>query len=397
MKKIKIWISFFSVFLLSGCYNYRELTDIVITSALGISKTENGYMVTMQIINTQKTETGSAGGSNQPKFIVYQKEGKTLQEAFRNVVLESPRRLFVNHISLLVIDENLAREGIKNVLDIFARDTEFRKQFLVVVSKNSDKNILETQTPLETINAKSIQDSITADLNYLGVAKEITLELLLERYINDKKEIVIPTVIMQGNASTGENVENLEETDSEARVLIDSLAVFKEDKMIGTLSLEESIAANYIDNEIKNTIISHQCEDGNYMAIEVIDSKTKNKVSKKNDKISISIQAKANINEINCAIDLTKNKNITKLEKEIGAQLKKEIEGTIHTVQNTYNSDIFGFQELIYKTDPKYFYSLKDETDDNVLKKLQFEVDVNIQLIAKGNLVKVIENAKKQD
>jgi len=165
MKKWKLLFLIFP-FLLSGCYNYRELNDIAITSAIGVSKNNDNYVLTIQVINTLKVEERG----EQPQFIIYKQEGKSLQEAFRKVVLESPKRLFVNHNLLLIIDENLAKEGIEDILDIFARDTEFRKQFLVVVSRNTnDEDILETQTPLEILNAKSIRDSIEADLNYLGV------------------------------------------------------------------------------------------------------------------------------------------------------------------------------------------------------------------------------------
>lgn len=392
MKKLKFYFLFLSVFFFSGCYNYRELNEIAITSAIGVSKNGENYVVTVQVINTQKVEERG----EQPQFIIYKQEGKSLQYAFRKVILESPRRLFVNHNLLLIIDENLAKEGIQDVLDLFARDTEFRKQFIVVVSKNaSDEDILETQTPLEILNAKSIRDSISADLNYLGVSKEITLELLLENYLNDKEQIALPTVRMTGNSEVGEQDENLKNTNTEVRVIVDGFAVFKEDKLVGYLDLEQSIASNYINDEIKNSIISYQCGENKYSAIEIIKNKTEIKWIKNEPKFKISIKAQGNINEIHCEIDLTKESEIKKLEKEVEQVLKENIETTLKLVKEEYNSDIFGFGEILYKTNPKYFYELKEKTNDEIMSSLDFEVDIDVQLLAKGNLVKVIENEKQ--
>lgn len=389
MKKLLLLIL---PFLLSGCYNYRELNDIAITSAIGVSKNNDNYVLTIQVINTLKVEERG----DQPQFIIYKQEGKSLQEAFRKVVLESPKRLFVNHNLLLIIDENLAKEGIQDILDIFARDTEFRKQFLVVVSRNTnDEDILETQTPLEILNAKSILDSIDADLNYLGVSKLMTLELLLENYINDKDEISIPSIRMTSNGDTGEKDDNLKNTDTEARIFLDTLAVFKEDKLIGYLDYDESIAVNYINNEIKNSIISYECESNKYAAIEIIKNETKISPVKNKPLFEISIKANGNINEIHCNIDLSKESEIKKLEQEVENVLKENIVNTLNVIKNDYNSDIFGFSEILYKSNPKYFYKLKEETNDNILSVLDFDVKVDIGLLAKGNLVQVITNEKQ--
>ena len=53
LKKIKLCF-LFSVFFLSGCYNYHELSELSITTAIGIDKSENGYKLIAQVMNIQK-------------------------------------------------------------------------------------------------------------------------------------------------------------------------------------------------------------------------------------------------------------------------------------------------------------------------------------------------------
>ncbi len=74
MKIIKLFLLGSLLFFFTGCYNYRELNQLAITSAIGIDKTEDGYKVTVQVINTQKQGSGSNSSGEQPKIFVYENE-----------------------------------------------------------------------------------------------------------------------------------------------------------------------------------------------------------------------------------------------------------------------------------------------------------------------------------
>ena len=76
MKKI-ILILF--LLLLSGCYNYQELNEIAIVSAIGIDKENSNYIVTLQIINTENYNTSI--DDNQAKFVIYKGYGKNIQQS----------------------------------------------------------------------------------------------------------------------------------------------------------------------------------------------------------------------------------------------------------------------------------------------------------------------------
>lgn len=395
MKKIKLLIVLGLIFTLTGCYNYRELNQLAITSAIGIDKKGDEYQVSIQVMNTQKQGNDGTSTGDQPKFITYKEKGKTLQSAFRNIVLESPRRLYANHISLLVISEEVAKEGLSDVLDLLFRDTESRKQFVVLISKNStSSDVLEVLTPLETLNAKNITDSVTADSKFLGVSEKVTYEQLMDSYLNSKKEIVLPTIEVIGNVEEGEQTESLQESAPKTKVLLKGYSIFKSDKLIGYLSNEDSINLGFIRNKIQNTIVDYKCSKKNYMAVELVNTKTD--VSAKKDKLEVTIKVKAqgNINEINCNLDITKDKTIKKLEKDINNKIKNDIEETINKTNKEYNSDVYGFEDLFYKTNPKLYKKLKKKYGDEFLNNIKIKVESDVNLFAKGNILKVIDNEK---
>lgn len=395
MKKIKLLIISVLIFTLTGCYNYRELNQLAITSAIGIDKHDDEYQVSIQVMNTQKQGNDGTSTGEQPKFITYKEKGKTLQSAFRNIVLESPRRLYANHISLLVISEEVAKEGLSDVLDLLFRDTESRKQFIVLVSKNStSSDVLEVLTPLETLNAKNITDSVIADSQFLGVSEEVTYEQLMDSYLNSKKEIVLPTIEVIGSVEEGEQTDSLQNSDPKTKVLLEGYSIFKADKLVGYLSNKDSINLGFVRNKIENTIVDYKCSKDNYMAVELVNTKTEVVPKKNKLEVTIKVKAQGNINEINCDLDITKDKIISELEKKINNKIEKDIKQTIKEINEEYNSDVYGFEDLFYKNNPNFYKKMKDKYEDNFITNVKVKVESDINLFAKGNILKVIDNER---
>ena len=383
-----------TIFMLTGCYNYRELNDLAITTAFGIDKDENGYKMTFQVVNTKKSSSQDNDSGN-PKIIVYEQTGKTTQEAARKIILESPKRVYANHVVLLVIDENVAKEGIENVLDLLFRDAESRKQYMVLISKGTTaKEILQTLTPLEAVNAQDILKSIIADSKYYGMSEDITLESLMESLINSKKEIIIPSIKLIGNKEISSSKENIESSNTSAKVILGEMAIFKNNKLVGYATEKESIALSYIRGKLKDTIVTMECPNNKdkYFSVELIGVKTKKKASKNKLEVTLDITGNGSIAEIYCDYNLEKIKTIDTLEKNIEKHLTNEIKNSIKSLNNRYQSDIYDFKELFYKTNPKFYNIIKKDYYDKYFNNIKIKINTDIKLIEKGTITKVIKD-----
>ena len=383
-----------TIFMLTGCYNYRELNDLAITTAFGIDKDENGYKMTFQVVNTKKSSSQDNDSGN-PKIIVYAQTGKTTQEAARKIILESPKRVYANHVVLLVIDENVAKEGIENVLDLLFRDAESRKQYMVLISKGTTaKEILQTLTPLEAVNAQDILKSIIADSKYYGMSEDITLESLMESLINSKKEIIIPSIKLIGNKEISSSKENIESSNTSAKVILGEMAIFKNNKLVGYATEKESIALSYIRGKLKDTIVTMECPNNKdkYFSVELIGVKTKKKASKNKLEVTLDITGNGSIAEIYCDYNLEKIKTINTLEKKLEKHLTNEIKNSIKSLNNRYQSDIYDFKELFYKTNPKFYNIIKKDYYDKYFNNIKININTDIKLIEKGTITKVIKD-----
>ena len=183
----KILLVVIILITLTGCYNYRELNDLAIVSAISVSKVDEEYNVIVQVVKPKKEQDTS--NINQPNFITFKSKGETLQEAFRLIVKESPKKIYGAQMQVLLLDESVAKDDLSDILDFFAREPEVRNEFYVLVSKND--NVLEVLTPLDNISSQNIMESLEANSKFLGYANLITFNDLLSYYQNNKIEIVL--------------------------------------------------------------------------------------------------------------------------------------------------------------------------------------------------------------
>ena len=174
------------MFTLTGCYNYRELNDLAIVSGISIAKVDDGYELTVEVVNTKKEQDASS--SRETDFVIYRNTSDSLQEGFRRLINEAPKKMYGAQIELLILDESLAKSDLKNIMDFLSRDPEVRSEFYVIVGKSD--NILEITTPLVNINSKNIIQSLESNNTYLGSVNLVTFHDLIDNYLNDKIDFI---------------------------------------------------------------------------------------------------------------------------------------------------------------------------------------------------------------
>lgn len=381
----KLLLILITLTFLTGCYNYRELNDLAIVTAVSISKEKDNYNIAVQVVNPKKDQDTSS--SNEPDFIVYKSKGETLQAAFESLVKESPKRMYKTQMQILIIDEKMAKNNIKEVFEYLARDPEIRNEFNVLIGKSD--NILETPTPLDNLSSQNILDSLKASSKYLGNTNLLTFSELLSDYQNEKTEMAIPVIKLtsQKNKDDKNTEKILEKTTTTPAIVLDNISIFKDNKLIGYLSTKETVSYNFINNNITLTNIKKDYPNNKYIAYKILKSKSKLEVTPKKHTITLTIKGNAEINEATYNTDLSKEKNIKKLEKSLNKRLEKMITSSFNSTRKKYNSDIYGFEDLYYKKDPKYYTKIKKDWDSKEFQKIKLKVKSNIKIVEQGNIL----------
>ena len=381
MKRIKFLILLLP--LLSGCYNYRELNELGITTAVSIDYKDNNFYVIAEVINPIKQQDASS--SNNSPFVNYNSSSSSLQDAFRKVVLESPRQLYAAQLEIIVLSEEVVNNHLEEVLEYFARDPEARTEIKIIVARTEDSTkAITLQTLLTSLSSSNIIKSLDLQSKVLGMDYPVTLNELLNMYIDPYLEVVLPSMTLYGNYEIGDEKENITTSSPKAIVKIDGSTITKDNKILGYLDLEEAKILNLINGKLKETIIKMNYYDG-YIIFEPNRIKVSRELDIKNNIIKINISGYSKTKEIQSNINLKDPKEVEKLNKALNMELEKKITDTFNSIREKYSTDVFGFQELYYRTNYKYFKENCTNWYEDIYPKIKLEVKANVRLYEKGS------------
>lgn len=373
MKKfVLIIITLFILLISSGCYNYKEINDMAIVSSIGIDKDNKNdkYIVSAQIMNSKESED-----SEDSQITVYTKEGDTIHEALRNITLKSPRKLYGNHLSKIVLSEEVAKEGIDNILDIFNRITEVRNEFIItIVKEDKASDVLKVLTTTESIPAEYVKLSLKIADKTSGLTYATKLDEFISLYLKKGIDPVVPVLKIDKKEKKGTTINNITTTNPISKIVIEDLVVTNKGKLETYLKNEEVIGYNFLRNQIQKMIIPVKCDDeNNYASISILKNKTKSNAAKKDNKyiINFNINSEAIITEYNCKKDLTDEKVIKELEKDTEKKIKRYIKKSLNKQKET-KGKFLGLERIIYLDYPKYKnedYSVKYNVKVNLVRK----------------------------
>lgn len=388
MKKCIVTLLVLTLFL-SGCWDRRELNELGIAMAIGIDKTENEYVISAQVV--VPSEVSMKASTGRSAVTLYTATGETVYEAIRKMTKNAPRKMYPGHLQILVINEDLAKEGIAESLELLSRDWELRSDFYVVVAKDiTATEVLNVTTPIENIPANKMFNSLkTSEKNWAGT-EGVILDELVTNLISDGKEAVLTGIQVLGNKETGTSKQNVESITPSTRIEYDNLAVFKEDQLVGWLNEEESRGYSDITNTVTKTVTSITCPKEGKIIIDIFryHSKIIGSINKGEPEVDIKIEAEGNIGEVLCSIDIMEPETIDKLEKIYEEEVKEIIHQTIESVQKQYQSDIFGFGEAIHRSNPKEWNEMKEHWDEKFS-----DLTVNVHIDMKIRRIGTVNNS----
>lgn len=379
------------LFLLAGCWNKKELTDLAFVSALGIDIDENGKIVaTFQIINPKNVAGGLQGGTagGAAPVTVFTSTGNNIVEANRRASNKIPRILYYPHVNLLVLGEKLVKEeGLNKVMDAIDRDVEFRNTAKVIIAHGSTaEDMLRISTPIDYIPANMMNKTMKYSEKQWGSHFDVNIRDILEILTTAGKEPVIPGFRISGNKEEGETMENVKSASLKASPVADGVALFKGGKLINWADETDARGIVWALDKIKGTNITIDW-DGKKDAVsyQVVKAKTKVKVDIKDREpvISIQIRTKGDIGEADALIDM-KDKDVrNKIDRKVEKKIKNLVHKAIDDAQAN-ESDIFGFGEKLYREHPKAWKKLEHDWNSKYFQELTVKVNVDATILRTG-------------
>ncbi|MBT2658469.1 Ger(x)C family spore germination protein [Bacillus sp. ISL-18] len=362
--------------LLTGCWDRTELKELGIVMGVAVDKDSDSgeYIVTSQLLRPGAISTQMPSTEKPVEEVVT--SGKTIFEAIRKSNLEFDRKGFYAHAKVIVISENLAKEGLLPVLDFFQRGKEIRGYVFVCIAKNTQASkVLGIETGgIQNIPAIRIRDMIE-DTRFQLKGTKINLLNFYKESIGSGIEPVVGVLQVEKDKFEKKHVK------------MSGGAVFNKDKLVGYLNAHQTIGYRWCKSEVESGAVSlpSPINENRYESVEVKKAKTTIKPLVKGKEISftINVTGEGNITEqevMTSLEDSTKKLEHMKMtEEKMEKQIEKDIKLAVEKAQKEFHSDIFGFGRALNKEKPKVWNIVKKDWNDR-FAEVPYTVKVHFKI-----------------
>jgi spore germination protein KC len=380
-----ILIVLFSTLFTTACWNRVEVNERAIVAGIGIDKAkeEGKINITVQLIIPARIKGPAQGATRETEAVwVASSTGRTVFDAVRNFTLRSGRRLFWAHSMVIVIGEEIAKEGIDRVVDWFERHPDYYLRSWVLVARGDAKKIMESKPELEMIPAYEIVDIAKG-----SIATSKVIPLNLKNFIgilsdNNRSAYTAGIEeIVSFEIEKGEKVRSFR---------LASTAVFKGFKLKEWLDAYETRGLLWVTDKVKGGIIIVECplDPNKLISLEIIRSSSKIKPEIKDGNLIITVEVTEEgiVGETRVPCDVLLPHAIERLEKEKEELIRREINIVVNKAQEL-NTDIFGFSEAVYRSLPKEWKKLEGKWDE-IFPEIEVKVEVNAKIRRIGLVTK---------
>ncbi|OIJ12244.1 hypothetical protein BKP37_14285 [Anaerobacillus alkalilacustris] len=385
MRIVRLFLLIILLIGSSGCWDRIELNEVSFVSGIAIEKGDKyNYLLTLEVINAE--EFGGETTQGNTGTILFSAEGDSIAELSDRMNVGLTRQLNFSHTRVIVIDEELARQGVSSFLQYFERSAEYRNDFHLVISRGiKAQDIIGTTYPIYRIPSMKMDSQFRSMEEEWGGYPEVRLTDFTHNIIAEGRYPVAAAVTVQGNHKKGKSVENNRKADLDGIVVLNGLSLFDIDKLVGYLSVEQTRDYMWIRNNINKTTVKATTPEEAFFSARIYNSHTTLKANYKNNRpvITIDIVLEGDVLSDESKLTIDKLSRFEQLEEELKKEIETKIKNTVTHVQEEYGIDIFGFGEAMRRQHYQQFKKVKDNWDEE-FKKAEINVQAKVFLRRDG-------------
>lgn len=381
LKKISsiLVIVIFCAIIFSGYLHEQDIDDLAYVIAIGIDVGSNNNLeVTFQIsIPSENGSTISSSSSSSSEKETSDTLNKSVECNTINSGLDLAnniisKRLDLSHCKFIVFSQEIASYGIYEYIYTLENDLELRSNCNIIVSTSDAKEFLASSNPILENSTAKYYEIITTASKYTGYTSNVTLNSVFTSISDTFGEICTILGHIQ------------KEEENKPEIVLSGLAVFKGDKMVGTIPVDETIPYLIVTNQLNESTIScaSPFSEDELMDFHVsVFSKTKHKVSfnENTPHITTDIYLDSTLLSNSDDFNASSPKDISKVEEALSNYIRDEVTNYYEKTSKEFKSDISGLGKYaVY-----YFPTIQDWKEFDWLNKYEkatFEVNVDVNL-----------------
>lgn len=314
--------------------------------------------------------------------------GRTLTDAWREMGLMSPHRLFLAHTRAFLIDADLAREGIGEVVDFVHREPEIRRELAqVLVSTTDPRLVLDVPDPLEPCPALRI-DRIMRERLVGFHFPRVNLGEFIRLLEAEGADPFAAVVFVQENPSFQDVTWRESSPEPEHNIVIRGTAVFRGDHLAGFLDEGESRGLLWLRGEVQSGQLTMSCPGGDGdISTEIIRSRTRIHPHMRDGRpgFTVQVQVSSRLTEVGCPLDVADPEVVAKLEARQAEVVRNEIERAVRCAGELH-SDFPGLGDAFRRRFPHEWRAIRDDWREVYLPEMSLEIVVESRIARAGAL-----------
>lgn len=362
-----------------GCWDRREINELSFFSSAAFDLEGQERVLTVEYIKPSPAGGGGEGGGRetlpQRQAIIDSEKGATFLEAGRQGALGMPRRAYLAHAAAILIGEEMARYGIKEVLEHIDRIPEFRRTTLILLTRGPARDeVIMAQSGLEKNLGREITGlhkwvqvsgyGFIPNVNHVfydlsgeaGSTVLPVLELAPQPY---------PPLLGRGGTAGGTGGATAPKAETLLTARLNGAGLFYRDKLVAWLNAEQTRGWSWVRNKVKNAVLTLSDQNGSLVSLNITDSRAKTEVEYRDGLIRgyIKVKVEGNLLEEQGYQDFTKEEAVKYLEEQAAARIRAEITEALRAAQKA-GTDVFGFAGALHRRYPKVWRQVENNWRD---------------------------------
>ena len=387
------------VLFASGCRMSAEIDDYSYAMMIGIDRAQGEageYVFTYRIILPQAF-AGDGKAKDDEKARIVSVKASSLSESYKLVGLAMNRQLNATHIVGFVFSEDVAKEGIYDIVSSMNKSVLFRNSVVLVVSKDSAKTFIEkNKAPFEVFPSRwteSLRDDQTRSGAYfVSDAREFyrqsrePLRAGVLTYAGVAKDGLAAkgSPVTETSEERGYTVETFPREGGSEAVAVGS-AVFVDWKMVGTLTSAESFGGVLLKEVLRVPLdIVDPRGTGQVYSFGVRTTLPEIDVRIENGRMvaDITVDGVAELMELRCEADEQSGDVYTLLEEELGRAVTASVHAYLAKTKS-WGADCIGLANH-YRKETSSLTEWSEHDWQSLYRNADIRVHANIIIKRRG-------------
>ena len=363
----------------AGCWDRREVNDMAIVIAMAMDKEPNGqYRLSVQVplVSSLGSTSGGGGGTSGDKsYYVDSAVGKTIREANNIIQSRMSRQLYYSHHRMIVIGEQLAKEGMSDVLDIVARFPENRLTAYLVMTKGKGIQLLDAQPQFERFSGEAMRELVKME------AIAVSLKDVAQMLTTPGVDAFLPIIDAVDSHPKGKSKE----------VEFMGIGLFRGDKLVYMAKSQAIKGLRWFQRTFTPFSVVISLNDKERLTVYFSKGKADLKPVIKKGRIhyDITVFATSVVVENMTSLDLDQKKNIALIENKLKKEVEVSVKDTLNLMQK-YRTDTIGLGIILARQFPKEWRDTYRKNWNEHLPDITFQIHSKVVVQDVGQTTKNI-------